>query len=100
LLEDFYKAYQGSADLENILLNDTIATLLQSKEQSLRETIVRTVEDKIAAPGLMSALAYFDGYTSERMPTNLIQAQRDYFGAHTYERIDREGRFHTEWHLK
>jgi 6-phosphogluconate dehydrogenase len=46
---------------------------------------------------LMSALGYLDGYTSERMPVNLIQAQRDFFGAHTYERIDRKGKFHTEW---
>ena len=46
---------------------------------------------------LLSALGYFDAYTCERMPTNLLQAQRDYFGAHTYERIDREGKFHTEW---
>jgi len=58
------------------------------------------VQSKIAAPGLSSALAYLDGYTSERMPTNLIQAQRDYFGAHTYQRIDKEGTFHTEWILK
>ena len=52
---------------------------------------------KIHAAALMSALAYFDAYTTERMATNLIQAQRDYFGAHTYQRLDKEGSFHTEW---
>jgi 6-phosphogluconate dehydrogenase len=51
----------------------------------------------VAIPALSSALAYFDGYRSARLPANLIQAQRDYFGAHTYERVDREGSFHTEW---
>jgi len=100
LLGDFNKAYQSNQQLSNILLDEEIAKLLQSKEQSLRDTIVQAVQSKIAAPGLSSALAYLDGYTSERMPTNLIQAQRDYFGAHTYQRIDKEGTFHTEWILK
>jgi 6-phosphogluconate dehydrogenase len=58
------------------------------------------VEAKIPVAGMNSALAYFDAYTSERLPTNLIQAQRDYFGAHTYQRIDKEGVFHTEWHVE
>jgi len=51
----------------------------------------------IPLPGLSNALTYFDAYTSSRLPLNLIQAQRDYFGSHTYERLDREGIFHTEW---
>ncbi|MBT8239341.1 MAG: NADP-dependent phosphogluconate dehydrogenase, partial [Croceitalea sp.] len=51
----------------------------------------------IPMPGLSNALTYFDAYTSSRLPLNLIQAQRDYFGSHTYERLDREGTFHTEW---
>ena len=55
---------------------------------------------KSAAAGLMSALSYFDAYCTANMPTNLIQAQRDYFGAHTYQRIDKEGIFHTEWENK
>jgi 6-phosphogluconate dehydrogenase len=100
LLADFYEAYRDNPRLANILLDASIAKLLPSKEGSLRRIIAMAVESRIAVPGLMSALAYFDGYTSERMPTNLIQAQRDYFGAHTYERIDREGKFHTEWLLK
>jgi 6-phosphogluconate dehydrogenase len=51
----------------------------------------------VAAPAFMSALAYYDGYRSPRLPANLLQAQRDYFGAHKYERLDRPGRFHTKW---
>ena len=54
-------------------------------------------ENGIPMPGLFNSLSYFDAYTSERLPLNLIQAQRDYFGSHTYERTDREGIFHTDW---
>jgi len=97
LLDFFYEAYQINEQLSNILLDETIAKLLRAKEQTLRSIIVLAAQSKIATPGLMSALSYLDGYTSERMPVNLIQAQRDYFGAHTYERIDRKGKFHTEW---
>ncbi|MBS1608431.1 MAG: NADP-dependent phosphogluconate dehydrogenase, partial [Bacteroidetes bacterium] len=63
----------------------------------LRKIVQRCAAGKIPAGGLSSALGYFDAYCSERMPTNLIQAQRDFFGAHTYQRIDMEGSFHTEW---
>jgi len=97
LLEDFYKAYKAEAGLPNILLNASIAGILQSKEESLRAVIAQAVQSKIAATGLMSALGYFDAYSTERMPVNLIQAQRDFFGAHTYQRIDKEGSFHTQW---
>jgi 6-phosphogluconate dehydrogenase len=97
LLEVFYKAYENNNELSNILLDETIAKLMRSKEQSLRNIVGLAAQSRISAPGLMSALGHLDGYTSERMPVNLIQAQRDYFGAHTYERIDRKGKFHTEW---
>jgi 6-phosphogluconate dehydrogenase len=83
--------------LPNILLDGKIASLLKAHEQSLRSSVVQAAQSKIPAAGLMSALSYFDGYTSALLPTNLIQAQRDNFGAHTYQRIDREGTFHTEW---
>ncbi|HEY6978611.1 MAG TPA: NADP-dependent phosphogluconate dehydrogenase [Chitinophagaceae bacterium] len=99
-LEIFYKACRDNKELSNILLDETIAKLLQQKEKSLRNVIVTATLSKIATPGLMSALGYLDGYTSERMPVNLIQAQRDYFGAHTYERIDRQGKIHTEWQME
>ncbi len=98
LLEDFYKAFKKDKTLSNILLSKHTAKLLKKKEKHLRAVIKLAVQSKIPVSGLMSALGYFDAYCSATMPTNLIQAQRDYFGAHTYQRIDKEGIFHTEWH--
>jgi 6-phosphogluconate dehydrogenase len=98
LLEVFYKAFKKDKQLTNILLNKNVAKLLQKREKQLRTVIKLAAQSKIPAAGLMSALSYFDAYCTERMPTNLIQAQRDFFGAHTYARIDKEGIFHTEWH--
>jgi len=63
----------------------------------LRNVIMHATQTGRSIAGLMSSLSYFDAYRSEHMPTNLIQAQRDYFGAHTYQRIDMPGSFHTEW---
>ena len=97
LLETFYEAYSTKTDLENILLDENIASLLISRIDSLREVVSAAAKSSIPAGALQTALAYFDAYTSERMSTNMIQAQRDYFGAHTYQRVDREGIFHTEW---
>ncbi len=97
LLQDFYKAYSSNPQLSNILLDASLAEIVKAKQGSLRSTIVAALQHRIPVGGLMSALAYFDAYTTARMPTNLIQAQRDYFGAHTYQRIDKEGSFHTEW---
>ncbi len=97
LLETFYEAYSAKTDLENILLDENIASLLISRIDSLREVVSAAAKSSIPVGALQTALAYFDAYTSERMSTNMIQAQRDYFGAHTYQRVDREGIFHTEW---
>ncbi len=66
----------------------------------IRKVIQIGVESGIPIPAMMSSLAYYDGYRSSWLPANLIQAQRDYFGAHTYERTDREGSFHTQWGQK
>lgn len=100
LLETFYEAYSAKTDLENILLDQNIASLLISRIDSLREVVSAAAKSSIPAGALQTALAYFDAYTSERMSTNMIQAQRDYFGAHTYQRIDKEGVFHTDWESK
>jgi 6-phosphogluconate dehydrogenase len=97
LLDVFARAYQRNPQLANLLLDSEVASLLKDKEQNLRAVITTAVQHKIAAGGLMTALAYFDAYRNSRMPVNLIQAQRDYFGAHTYQRIDEPGIFHTEW---
>lgn len=98
LLGNFTNAFENNPLLPNLLLDKEIAELLKSRENSLRKIISAAVTSKIAVPGMMSALGYYDSYCSERMPTNLIQAQRDFFGAHTYQRIDKPGVFHTEWH--
>jgi 6-phosphogluconate dehydrogenase len=96
-LEIFTAAYAKQPALPNILLDKKIAAILKKKQPALRKSVQLFASAKIPAAAIMSALAYFDGYTSERMATNLIQAQRDFFGAHTYQRIDKEGSFHTEW---
>jgi 6-phosphogluconate dehydrogenase len=97
LLELFTGIYKKQPLLANILLDKKVASLVKKKQRGLRKAIQLAAGGKIPVAGLMSALAYIDSYSSERMPTNLIQAQRDFFGAHTYQRIDKEGSFHTEW---
>jgi 6-phosphogluconate dehydrogenase len=97
LLETFYKAYKKDKELSNILLDKTVARLLKKKETNARAAVRLAIQSRVPATALSGALGYFDAYSSEKMPVNLIQAQRDNFGAHTYQRIDTEGTFHTEW---
>ncbi|HBV17448.1 NADP-dependent phosphogluconate dehydrogenase [Chryseobacterium carnipullorum] len=97
LLEKFYSAYTQDPHLSNILLNKDIAVIVKEKINSLRKTAAFAASNGISSLGIQTALGYFDAYTTESLPVNLIQAQRDYFGAHTYQRIDREGVFHTSW---
>jgi 6-phosphogluconate dehydrogenase len=97
LLEDIRAACRENPDLENLLMNDRLGDLASTLQYDLRYVIETSVALGIPAPAFMVSLAYFDSYRSEWMPANLIQAQRDYFGAHTYERIDARGTFHTEW---
>jgi 6-phosphogluconate dehydrogenase len=98
LLGNFSEAFTKESALPNLLLDANIAALMEDREGSARRIIALAVQSKIPIAGISSAMAYYDAYLSERLPTNLIQAQRDYFGAHTYKRIDKEGVFHTEWH--
>ncbi len=97
LLGDITKAYEKNRDLPNLLFDDYFGGLLNKMQISLRE-VVQTA-NKFGIPFLVtsSSLGYYDSYRKKRLPANLIQGQRDYFGAHTYRRIDREGTFHTEW---
>ncbi|MDR7371470.1 NADP-dependent phosphogluconate dehydrogenase [Flavobacterium aquidurense] len=97
ILEDFRKAYVTETDLPNLLLDAGIASKLTENQAGMRTVIQFAVQKGLPVAGLMNSLAYFDAYRSENLPTNLIQAQRDYFGAHTYERIDTTGVFHTQW---
>ena len=97
LLEKFYQAYSKDENLSNILLDQGISEIVKDKISSLRKTASFAVTNGIPSLGLQSALAYFEAYTTESLPVNLLQAQRDYFGAHTYQRTDREGVFHALW---
>ncbi len=97
LLRNFYEAFKENNDLENLLLDKDISAMFQPLVPALRKVIIAAVNSNISAAGFMSALCYFEAYTTSRLPTNLIQAQRDFFGAHTYQRTDEEGVFHTEW---
>ncbi|RXG15591.1 6-phosphogluconate dehydrogenase [Leeuwenhoekiella aestuarii] len=97
LLEDISDAYTADKELPNLLLAPSFVDKVQDTLASVRETVAYAAQSGIPVPGLSSALNYFEAYTSSHLPLNLIQAQRDNFGSHTYERIDREGVFHTEW---
>ncbi len=92
-------AYTKNPNLQNLLLDDYFKNVIQKSQNAWREVIALAVTNGIAVPAFSSALAYFDGYRSAVLPANLLQAQRDYFGAHTYERTDkpRGEVFHTNW---
>ena len=93
------EAYDKNAELENLLMDDYFADTIKSLVPAWREVVAYAVKVGIPMPAFSSALSYFDGYTTACLPANLLQAQRDYFGAHTYERIDQpRGQFyHTNW---
>ncbi len=79
------------------MMDATLSRALMEREEDLRQVIQLGVVSGIPIPGFMASLAYFDAFRSGWLPANLIQAQRDFFGSHTYERIDEKGTFHTEW---
>ncbi len=91
------EAYQRKPDLANLLLDPYFAGTIASYQVSWRQAVCAAVENGIPVSAFMSALSYFDSYRSPVLPANLLQAQRDYFGAHTYRRVDKEGVFHTSW---
>ncbi|WP_374350938.1 NADP-dependent phosphogluconate dehydrogenase [Limnohabitans sp.] len=97
LLGDMRRAFDTNADIPNLLVDPHFAGLMAGAQQDLREVVARAALQGVAVPAFMSALSYYDAYRSERLPANLLQAQRDYFGAHTYQRTDRPGKFHTRW---
>jgi 6-phosphogluconate dehydrogenase len=98
-LGEIKKAFDRDPALSNLLLDPFFREAVTSRQASWRRVVVAAVESGVAAPCLSAALSYFDGYRSEWLPANLLQAQRDYFGTHTYERIDQpRGKFfHTDW---
>jgi len=96
-LQKIKDAYDRDKQLPNLLLDPYFKDIVENYQSDLRKVLSVAIENGIAVPGLSAALSYYDSYRSERLPANLLQAQRDYFGAHTYERVDKEGHFHTEW---
>ncbi len=97
LLGDIREAYRRDPALANLLLDGAFSAAVERRQEGWRFVVQTAVGLGIPVPALSASLAYFDAYRSERLPANLTQAQRDYFGAHTYRRIDREGSFHSEW---
>lgn len=96
-LEDIYQAYDKNNSLEHLFGDAGIQEIIKSTLAGTRKTVAACVSSGIGIPAFASTLTYFDTITSARMPSNLIQAQRDFFGAHTFERIDKEGVFHAKW---
>ncbi|RXY99924.1 NADP-dependent phosphogluconate dehydrogenase [Fictibacillus sp. S7] len=96
-LQKIKEAYDRDAGLTNLLLDSYFKDIVENYQGALREVLSLAIQSGIPVPAFSSALAYYDSYRTETLPANLLQAQRDYFGAHTYQRLDKEGIFHTEW---
>jgi 6-phosphogluconate dehydrogenase len=96
-LNDIRQAFERQPDLANLMLDSEFAQAMNTRQDALRKVVALAAQNGIPALAFSSALAYYDAYRSARLPANLTQAQRDYFGAHTYRRVDREGSFHTQW---
>jgi 6-phosphogluconate dehydrogenase len=96
-LQKIKDAYDRDPELRNLLLDPYFKEIVESYQQPLRQVLAVAIERGIPVPSFASAIAYYDSYRTETLPANLLQAQRDYFGAHTYQRIDKEGVFHTNW---
>jgi 6-phosphogluconate dehydrogenase len=96
-LQRIKDAFDADKNLENLLLNDYFRSALEKAQSGWRHAVTTAVNLGIWTPAFMTALSYYDGIRQDRLPLNLVQAQRDYFGAHTYQRVDKPGTFHTEW---
>jgi 6-phosphogluconate dehydrogenase len=100
VLEIIRSAFQKEPGLSNLMVNGVISEKLMTSQKGIRKVIRIAAENGIPVPVLMASVAYYDGYRKGWLPSNLVQAQRDLFGAHTYQRTDREGDFHTQWNQK
>ncbi|RUS42845.1 NADP-dependent phosphogluconate dehydrogenase [Cohnella sp. AR92] len=96
-LQNIKDAYDKNPELKNLFLDDYFGGVIESYQEAWRSVVATAVTRGIPVPAFASALAYYDSYRSERLPANLLQAQRDYFGAHTFQRVDKEGVFHFQW---
>ncbi|OQU75706.1 hypothetical protein SORBI_3010G009300 [Sorghum bicolor] len=96
-LDRIKKAYDRNSNLANLLVDPEFAQEIMDRQAAWRRVVCLAINNGVSTPGMSASLAYFDSYRRDRLPANLVQAQRDYFGAHTYERVDMPGAFHTEW---
>ncbi|KQO12458.1 NADP-dependent phosphogluconate dehydrogenase [Paenibacillus sp. Leaf72] len=96
-LQNIKDAYDRDPELKNLFLDDYFGGIVDNYQEAWRKVIAIAVTRGIPVPAFASALAYYDSYRTERLPANLLQAQRDYFGAHTFERLDQQGSFHFQW---
>lgn len=96
-LQQIKDAFAAQSELKNLMLAPYFKNTLESYQGAWREVVSTAVLNGVAVPAFASALSYFDSYRTATLPANLLQAQRDYFGAHTYQRVDKEGTFHTQW---
>ncbi|WP_152392272.1 NADP-dependent phosphogluconate dehydrogenase [Paenibacillus guangzhouensis] len=96
-LQNIKDAYDRDANLPNLLLDPYFKDIVENYQDAWRQVVSAAVANGVPVPGMSSALAYYDSYRTERLPANLLQAQRDYFGAHTFKRVDMEGTFHFNW---
>jgi 6-phosphogluconate dehydrogenase len=97
LLEKIQAAFRANPDLINLLTAQRLSRTLQDQQNALRTVVSTAAGLGLPVPALMTALSYWDAYRSSWLPANLVMAQRDYFGSHTYQRIDAQGTFHTQW---
>ena len=99
-LDRIMEEYEKNADLPNLLLDEYFKDKVESYQHAWRKVVSTAALFGVSIPAFTSALTYFDGYRSESLPANLLQAQRDYFGAHTFARVDKPGIFHYQWKSK
>ncbi|MES1956404.1 NADP-dependent phosphogluconate dehydrogenase [Salinisphaera hydrothermalis] len=96
-LQKITDAYENNPELTNLLLDPYFKDIADRYQDALREVVGTAVKAGVPVPCFASAIAYYDGYRAERLPANLLQSQRDFFGAHTFERVDKDGSFHAQW---
>jgi 6-phosphogluconate dehydrogenase len=96
-LDEIMKTFTEEPKLANLLVAKRFKDAINQRQEAWRRVVTTAIANGIPTPAFSGSLAYYDAYRRDRLPANLIQAQRDYFGAHTYERTDKAGTFHTEW---
>ena len=97
-LQNITDAFAKNPDLKNLLFDDYFKDIAKKYQKAIRDVVALAVKAGVPVPSLSAAISYYDSFRAEVLPANLLQAQRDYFGAHTYERTDRPGNYHYSWY--